>query len=75
MKTLKEILLVSGLFHVFVSDNGAVAYRGNDQPVDLTIDGPGALSFSVFFAYRRTLNEQVAGSGACDSEGGGLCCS
>jgi hypothetical protein len=47
-KTLKEILFVSGLFHVFVSERGAVAYRANEQPVDLTIDGPGALSFSVF---------------------------
>jgi hypothetical protein len=45
---LKEILIVSGLFHVAVSEDGTVSYRGNDVPVDLTIDGPGALSFSVF---------------------------
>lgn len=49
MRTLKEILLVSGLFDVFVSERGTVAYRANAQPVDLTVDGPGALSFSVFF--------------------------
>jgi hypothetical protein len=34
-------------FHVMVSDNGTVIYRA-DEPVDLTVDGPGALSFSVF---------------------------
>lgn len=54
MKTLKEILLVSGLFDVFVSESGAVAYRANDQPVDLTVDGPGALSFSVFFGGSKS---------------------
>jgi hypothetical protein len=48
LKTLKEILIVSGLFHVAVSEDGSVSYRANDVPVDLTIDGPGALSFSVF---------------------------
>lgn len=49
LKTLKEILIVSGLFHVAITEDGTVSYRGNELPVDLTIDGPGALSFSVFF--------------------------
>jgi hypothetical protein len=49
LKTLKEVLTVSGLFHVEVSEDGTVSYRGNSMPVDLTIDGPGAMSFSVFF--------------------------
>lgn len=49
LRTLKEVLSVSGLFHVEVSEGGTVAYCGNDVPVDLAIDGPGALSFSVFF--------------------------
>jgi len=48
LKTLKEILTVSGLFHVAVSSDGTVTYRANEEPVDLTVDGPGALSFSVF---------------------------
>jgi hypothetical protein len=49
LRTLKEVLTVSGLFHVEVSEGGTVSYRGNGMPVDLTIDGTGALSFSVFF--------------------------
>lgn len=48
-KTLKEILIASGLFHVAISEGGAVSYRGNELPVDLTIEGSGALSFSAFF--------------------------
>lgn len=47
LKTLKEVLIVSGLFHVTVSEDGTVVYHSNDVPVDLTIDGPGAVSFSV----------------------------
>jgi hypothetical protein len=45
----------SSLFHPSLvalrgrSENGTVSYRGNGMPVDLTIDGPGAMSFSVFF--------------------------
>lgn len=49
MKTLKEILIASGLFHIVISDDGTVSYCGNELPVDLTMDGPGALSFSAFF--------------------------
>lgn len=49
LKTLKEILIVSGLFHIETSEDGTVLYRGNELPVDLTMDGPGALSFSAFF--------------------------
>jgi hypothetical protein len=55
LKTLKEVLIVSGLFHVAVSEDGTVSYRGNDVPVDLTIDGPGALSFSVFLGGSEVL--------------------
>lgn len=47
LKTLKEILIASGLFHVVISEDGTVSYRGNELPVDLTMDGPGALSFSA----------------------------
>jgi hypothetical protein len=49
LKTLKEILIVSGLFYIEISEGGTVLYRGNELPVDLTMDGPGALSFSAFF--------------------------
>lgn len=49
LKTLKEVLIASDLFHVELSDDGTVSYRSTDVPVDLTTDGPWALSFSVFF--------------------------
>jgi hypothetical protein len=49
LKTLKEVLTASALFDVDVSEDGTVSYRSNEVPVDLTADGPGALSFSVFF--------------------------
>lgn len=48
LRNLKEILVTTGLFHVTVSQTGTVAYRGNDVPVDSTLDGPAALTFSIF---------------------------
>lgn len=48
LKTLKEILMVSGLFHVVVAGDGTVTYQRNEILVDPLPDEPEALSFSVF---------------------------
>jgi hypothetical protein len=49
LRNLKEILITSGLFHVFASNDGTIAYRANDVPVDTNFENAGALSFSLFF--------------------------
>lgn len=48
LRTLKEILIASGLFHVIVADDGTtVMYRSNGEAVVPLIDEPGAVSYSV----------------------------
>jgi hypothetical protein len=49
LKTLKEILIASGLFHVTVAEDATtVMYKSNGEAVGSLPDGPDALSFSIF---------------------------
>lgn len=48
LRTLKEVLVTSGLFHVTVAEStGAIMYRSNGEAVGPLPDGPEALSFSL----------------------------